>query len=89
MALRSPNSRIYILLSVYKFHVKDQSGAWRNAAASIVAVCQIRGDLQLARAANFHGGHSFIPTGDDATCTQGESEGLAAIERTIELGAVF
>ena len=64
---------------------EDESLARRNdVAGAPVPVSQIRGDDQLAAAADLHPLHALVPTGDDATGTELELQGIAAIPTGVE-----
>src|SRR5450755_2365933 len=55
-----------------------------DVAGAPVPVGQIRGDDQLAAAADLHPLHALVPAGDDATGTELELQRVAAIPAGVE-----
>jgi len=69
-----------------KLDVEDQRGVGRDDAASAArSVAEFRGNAQLAFAADFHPGYTFVPAFDYLAGTELKHEGLAAIDGAIEL----
>src|SRR4051794_8079913 len=52
-------------------------------------VTQRGGNDQRSLAANFHGGHAFIPAGDDALLSNRKLERLVPVHRAVELLALL
>src|SRR3990172_3125890 len=85
-----PRSVCLLAVDAQQLHLEDQSGAGRNdAGRPAVAIAQMRGDDEPALAAYLHGGHALVPALDDAAPAQREGEGLAAVHRAVELGAIL
>ena len=58
-----------------QFHLENQSGVRRNRAGIAgAAVGEFRRDGHLHFVADFHGGHTQIPHGDDLSCAEDERE---------------
>src|SRR5436190_24327755 len=69
-----------------QLHLEDQRRARRHhAAGAPVAVAEMRRDDELALAAHAHRADAFVPAFDDASLADREHQGLAAIDRRVEL----
>jgi hypothetical protein len=69
--------------------VEDQCGVGRDGAGvSTGAVREVRRDGEFYFVADFHAGDAEIPAADDLFRAEDEGEGLVAIDRAVELGAV-
>src|SRR5206468_10621123 len=69
---------------------EDQRGAGRDdAAGAAFAVPQVRRNDELPLAADSHRADALVPAADHATAADGEHEGLPAVARAVDLGAVL
>src|SRR4051812_24382819 len=65
-----------LLLHAQQFDIEHQRRVRRNGAPGAPrTVTQRGGNDQRSLAANFHGGHAFIPAGDDALLSNRNSNG--------------
>src|ERR1700704_1205401 len=74
---------------VEQFDVEDQRRVWRDDAARAARpVAEFGRDDQGALAADLHGGDALVPAADHPALAQGKFEGLAAVDRAVELLAL-
>src|SRR6266496_1083848 len=77
------------LLHAEQLDIEHQRGVGRDRPAGAArAVAEIGRDDEGALAADFHPGDALIPALDDLPRAQAEGEGLAAVERAVEFGAL-
>src|SRR5450830_1670430 len=77
------------LLYSQPLYVELQGGVGRDHAAGTTgAVAEFGRDDQGALAAHLHALHAFVPALDDHAGTQGEFEGVVAVDAGVELGAL-
>jgi hypothetical protein len=63
-----------------QFHFEDQRGIRRDHAAGTArAVAKVWRDGELARAADLHALHAFVPAGNDLAAAEREVEGVVTI----------
>src|SRR5439155_26283105 len=78
------------LVDLQQFDVEHQRRVRRdNAAGAPGAIAELGRDHQRAFAADLHPGDALVPAFDDLLLTECEIEGLAAIERAVELGPLL
>ena len=77
------------LLHAEQLDVEHQRGVGRDHPAGAArAIAELGRDDQGALAADLHSGDPLVPAADDLPCPQAEGEGLAAVERAVEFGAL-
>ena len=71
------------------FHVEDQQGLRRDdGRAACLAVGQLVRDIQTALAAHAHALKAGVPAWDNVMRSVRERDGLATVNRGVELGAI-
>src|SRR5215469_3818616 len=85
---RGESEEAALLSHSEELHVEDQDGVWRNFPGAMHPVSCGGRNAQLALATNLHTNDPLVPTFYDAACAEGKSDGLAAIDGTIEFCAV-
>src|ERR1035438_3216568 len=69
--------------------LEHQGSVWRDCAGvASLAVSKLGRDGKARLVAHAHGRYTFVPTLDHLAGAQDEGEGLIAVHRAVELGAV-
>src|ERR1700682_360487 len=77
------------LLHLEELDVENQGGIRRDRPGGAArAIAELGRDRQCTRAADLHAGDPLVPAGDYLLGAEGELEGLAAVDRAVELLAL-